>query len=355
MKKIIVIVTTLLVFCTAISLIGKDKKTKRGGLQPYTIPLPEFVADYYDKMPLPEGNPLTKEGVELGRKLFYDKQLSVNNTISCGSCHKQEFAFSDNRKFSLGVHDSVGIMNSMALFNMGWAKAFFWDGRSPSLDEQMTDPIINRLEMAGNWGDVLNRLNADPHYPAMFKKVFGTDKINSSLVMKAMTQFELTLVSFNTKFDKYYFDGEADALTPQEERGLDIFFGYGSCNHCHSDVLLTDNFFRNNGLDLNPHPGLYNTTGKETDRGRMKVPSLRNIALTAPYMHDGRFATLEDVLDFYSTGIQQKSPNIDEHIVPLGRGLQLTPAQKQDLIAFLHTLTDSSFIKNKAFSDPNIK
>lgn len=353
MKKLIVIATILILFM-ALSLIGKDKKVKSTGLSPYTVPLPGFVADYFDKMPLPADNPLTKEGIALGRMLFYEKKLSINNTLSCGSCHKQQFAFSDNRRFSSGVHDSAGIINSMALFNMGWARSFFWDGRAPSLDEQMTEPIINRLEMAATWGDVLDKLNADPRYPALFKKVFGTDKINSTLVMKAMTQFELTLVSFNTKFDKYYFEGEADALTPQEERGLDIFFGFGSCNHCHSDVLLTDNFFRNNGLDLEPHPGLYNTTGKETDRGRMKVPSLRNVALTAPYMHDGRFATLEEVIGFYSTGIQQKSPNVDEHIVPLGKGLNLTAEQKQDLIAFLHTLTDSSFITNPKFSDPNL-
>ena len=138
----------------------------------------------------------------------------------------------------------------------------------------------------------------------------------------------------------------------QEQRGLNIFFGVGQSNHCHSDVLLTDNFFRNNGLDLVPQPGLYNTTGKETDRGRMKVPTLRNVALTAPYMHDGRFKTLDEVLNFYSTALHQKSPNIDEHIVPLGRGLYLSEGQRADLIAFLNTLTDSSFINNRAFSDP---
>lgn len=351
MKKL-TIVAVLVSICTIVTLAGNKKSKTIGGLTPYTIPLPGFVGDYFDKMPVDPENPLTVEGIALGRRLFYDKKLSANNTLSCGSCHKQQFAFADNKQFSLGVHDSIGIMNSMSLFNMGWAKNFFWDGRAPSLPEQANDPIVNRIEMASNWGDVLNNLHKDKDYPRLFKKVFGSDKINSTMVMRALTQFELTLVSFNTKFDKYYFDGQADALTAQEERGLDIFFGFGNCNHCHSDVLLTDNFFRNNGLDLNPKPGLYNTTGKETDRGRMKVPSLRNVALTAPYMHDGRFRTLDEVIDFYSTGIHQKSPNIDEHMVPFGSGLQLTPEQKADLIAFLHTLTDSSFIKNKAFSDP---
>lgn len=352
MRKLTAIATLLILF-TAVSLAGKDKKSK--GLSPYKIPLPEFVSDYFDKMPQDEENPLTVEGIALGRRLFYEKKLSANNTLSCGSCHKQEHAFADNRQFSLGVHDSVGIINTMPLFNLGWARALFWDGRSPTLQEQVTEPLINRLEMAGTWGDVLDKLQQDKDYPRLFRKVFGTDRINSTQVMKALAQFEMTMVSFNTRFDQYYFDGRADALTAQEERGLDIFFGFGNCNHCHSDVLLTDNFFRNNGLDLNPQPGLYNTTGKETDRGRMKVPSLRNVALTAPYMHDGRFKSLDEVLDFYSKGVQQKSPNIDEHMVPFGKGLYLSDAQKADLVAFLKTLTDSSFISNPAFSDPNRK
>lgn len=350
MKKFSVIVTVIILFA-AIALEGKGKRGKR--LTPYEIPLPEFVGDYFDKMPVDEENPLTEEGVALGRKLFYDKKLSADNTISCGSCHQQQYAFADNRQFSLGVHDSLGIINAMPLFNLGWGRAFFWDGRAPSLREQVTEPIINRKEMAGTWGDVLHKLQEDKAYPRLFLRVFGSDKITSTNVMKALAQFELTLVSFNSRFDKYYFGGQADVLSPREERGLDIFFGYGNCNHCHSDVLLTDNFFRNNGLDLNPEPGLYNTTGKETDRGRMKVPSLRNIALTAPYMHDGRFKTLEEVVSFYSTGIHQKSPNVDEHIEPMGKGLFLNAEQQADLVAFLKTFTDSSFISNPAFSDPN--
>jgi len=342
----------LLLLCAGAHLLGKDRKVKVGGLTPYVIPLPEFVGDYFDKMPPDPENPLTEEGIALGRKLFYDKRLSADNSISCGSCHRQEFAFADNHRFSLGVHDSVGIINTMPLFNLGWSRKLFWDGRAGSLLEQVNEPVINRLEMATTWGQVMSKLQQDKEYPRLFKKVFGTDQINSTLIMKALVQFEMTLVSFNTRFDQYYFGGRADVLTPEEERGLDIFFGFGNCNHCHSDVLLTDNYFRNNGLDLDPHPGLYNTTGKETDRGRFKVPSLRNVALTAPYMHDGRFTTLEEVVDFYSTGIQQKSPNVDEHIVPLGKGLFLSPQQRSDLVAFLRTLTDSSFIRNPAYSDP---
>lgn len=349
MKKLLVIAAVLSGVLVLQTSAGKDKKRHKA----YNVNLPGFVGDYFDPMPIPEDNPVTAEGVALGRKLFYDKRLSADHTISCGSCHKQEFAFADNKQFSTGVNGQPGVRNSMSLVNLGWGKHFFWDGRAASLEEQVTDPITNKLEMANTWGVVLERLQQDPQYVRQFQKAFGPGKINSDLVMKALGQFERTLVSFNTRFDQYYFEGNAKALTPQEERGLDIFFGIGQCNHCHSDVLLTDNFFRNNGLDLAPQPGLYNTTGKETDRGRMKVPSLRNVALTAPYMHDGRFKNLGEVLDFYSTSLQQKSPNIDEHIVPLGRGLFLNDGQRADLIAFLHTLTDSSFITNPAFSDPN--
>ncbi len=349
MKKLYFILTACFLFLALHWGIGKDKGRS---LKAYQVVLPEFVADYFDPMPpLPAGI-MTAEGVSLGRKLFYDNRLSKDNTLNCGSCHKQAFAFADNIKFSIGIDNKVGIINSMPIFNVAWASHFFWDGRAASLEEQMKDPITNPREMGSNWSDVLVKLNADSMYRRVFYLVFGSSDIDSSLVIRSISQFIRTLVSFNTRFDQYYFEGRADALTPQEERGLDMFFGIGGCNHCHSDVLLTDNYFRNNGLDAQPAPGLYQTTGKETDRGRVKVPSLRNVGLTAPYMHDGRFATLEEVLEFYSSGIQQKSPNIDEHMLPLGKGLRLTKEQKEDLIAFLHTLTDSSFIHNPAFSNP---
>jgi cytochrome c peroxidase len=353
MKKLGVICCGCLILVLAQMVTGKGQRQEQDLPRPHTLDLPEFVADYFDPMPVPADTPLTKEGIELGRRLFYDKGLSVNHTISCGSCHRQEFGFSDHVAFSKGVGDSLGVLNAMPLVNLGWARHLFWDGRSASLEEQISDPITNKLEMANTWEAVLAYTRSHEQYPTLFKQVFGTDSIHKTHIMKAIAQFERSLASFNTRFDRYYFEGAADALTQKEERGLDIFFGYGNCNHCHSDVLLTDNFFRNNGLDLSPQPGLWKTTGLETDRGRMKVPTLRNIALTAPYMHDGRFATLEEVLDFYNTGIHQKSPNIDEHMVPMGRGLFLTPDQKSDLIAFLHTLTDSSFISNPAFRDPN--
>jgi cytochrome c peroxidase len=350
MRKIVIIGLLLL-----LSFVGIAMREKSAPLKPYKVVVPEFVGDYFEPIHIAPDNPLSEEGVALGRRLFYDTKLSSNNTISCGSCHLQQYAFADNKAFSLGVHDSVGIMNSMPIFNLGWGRQFFWDGRADGLVEQATDPIINTKEMASNWADVLAHLQEDKQYPTLFERVFGSSTINATMVAKALAQFQMSITSFNTRFDQYYFEGDATALTPQEERGLDIFFGFGNCNHCHSDVLLTDNFFRNNGLDEQPDPGLYNTTGKATDRGRFKVPSLRNIALTAPYMHDGRFKTLEEVVAFYSTGIKGKSPNLDEHIEPFKYGLHLTPEQQADVVAFLRTLTDSSLLNNKAYSNPFAK
>ncbi len=223
MKKVLIIAILLAAILAIQVSTGRDKKKQR----PYALALPEFVGDYFDPMPIPQDNPITEEGVALGRQLFYDKRLSADNTISCGSCHKQEFAFSDNKQFSTGVKGQAGVRNSMSLVNLGWGKHFFWDGRAASLEEQVTDPVTNKLEMANTWGVVLERLQQDKRYVKLFEKTFGPGKINSDLVMKALGQFERTLVSFNTRFDQYYFEGNAKALTPAEERGLDIFFRGG--------------------------------------------------------------------------------------------------------------------------------
>ncbi len=350
MKKCLAIAAVLLLMLsvsTAVS-IGQDAPRPL----PYTLNLPEFVSIYFEPMPVPEDNPLTIEGVSLGRKLFYEKRLSTDHTMSCATCHQQENGFADFRQFSIGLHNEIGVRNAMALVNLGWEKRLFWDGRSPSLEHQVNDPIINPIEMNNNWNNVVSLLRSVPEYPALFKSAFGSDEIDSNMVMKALAQFERTLVSFNTRFDAYYFNGIADTLTGEEIRGLDIFMGRGNCNHCHSDVLLTDNMFRNNGLDARPDEGYAKVTGNKSDIGKFKVPSLRNVATTAPYMHDGRFATLRDVVDFYSEGINPKSPNIDLHMEPFGKGLRLTAEEKKDLIAFLKTLTDYEFLRNPDFADP---
>lgn len=350
MKKILIIAIALLGLLLADTAVSPGQHAS--GPTPYTLRMPEFVSIYFDPMPIPEDNPLTVEGIYLGRKLFYEKRLSANHTMSCATCHQQENGFADFRQFSLGLHDEVGIRNSMAIVNLGWEKRLFWDGRATSLEHQISDPVTNPIEMNNSWDTVVQTLQNTPEYPALFYKAFGSTAIDSNAVMKALAQFERTLVSFNTRFDAYYFNGIADTLTEEEARGLELFMGRGNCNHCHSDVLLTDNMFRNNGLDAKPDEGYAKVTGKKTDIGKFKVPSLRNVAATAPYMHDGRFATLRDVVDFYSEGIQPRSPNIDVHMEPLGKGLRLTIEEKKELMAFLKTLTDYEFLKNPDFAAP---
>lgn len=315
--------------------------------------LPDFVITYYGRMPVPPDNPTTEEGVALGRKLFYDSRLSRNNTMNCGTCHRQGHGFSDFRQFSIGLDNQTGLRNAPGLANVGFVSQLFWDGRAHSLEQQARDPITNPIEMDSKWDTIVTRLNTDSLYPALFYKAFGSSLIDSIHILKAIAQFERTFISFNSRYDAFYFEGNIDTFTQKELKGLDIFMGKGFCNHCHSDVLLTDNFFRNNGLDAKPDSGLAKITHKKEDIGKFKVPSLRNIAVTAPYMHDGRFATLRDVVDFYSDSVHPSSPNIDAHMEPFGYGLHLTEEEKNDLIAFLKTLTDSSFLKNPAYTRPD--
>lgn len=320
-----------------------------------TIQVPEYVKTYVGEMKHPSDNPLTVEGVALGRKLFYEKMLSDNMTISCGSCHKQENAFDDPRPFSEGTHGAFGDRNAMAIVNLGWNTGFFWDGRRTTMEEQAHDPVTNPIEMANTWVEVVKRLQNSTTYPDLFYKAFGTKTVDSNLVVKAIAQFERTLVSYNTRFDKYYYGSDSAALTVQEKNGLTIFTGKGFCNNCHlMNTQFTDNMFRNNGLDVNPvDAGRMKFTGQSVDRGKFKVPTLRNIAQSAPYMHDSRLKTLEEVVDFYSSKIQQSSPNIDEHMPDFGSGLNLTMQEKADLVAFLKTLSDQEFLTNPNFSDPN--
>ncbi|MCW3122996.1 MAG: hypothetical protein JWQ38_2488 [Flavipsychrobacter sp.] len=320
-----------------------------------TVEVPAFVKKYVGAMPSPPDNQLTAEGVALGRMLFYEKLLSNNRTISCASCHEQKNAFDDRRPFSKGTNGAEGNRNAMAIINAAWDKQFFWDGRRASLEGQAHDPVTNPIEMANNWTEVVSRLQSNMLYPTLFFKAFGTKTIDSNLAMKAIAQFERTLVSFDSRFDKYYHLGDTTVFTAQEKSGFNIFTGKGMCNNCHlMNTLLTDHEFKNNGLDAAPaDAGLMKFTGIASDRGKFKVPTLRNIAMTAPYMHDSRFTTLEQVVNFYSTGIQQSSPNIDEHMPAFGNGLNLTSQEQSDLVVFLKTFTDQAFLKDPDFSDPH--
>lgn len=303
---------------------------------------------------MPVDNPLTEEGVALGRRLFHEPALSQDNSLSCASCHRQENAFSDPRAFSIGVDGSLGTRNAMPLINLAWGTGMFWDGRVHGLEAQAHDPVVNPIEMNNEWALVEQRLNADPTYRSMFQAAFGTDLADSALVTKAIAQFERTLVSFGSPFDRYWYGGDPNAMSEEAINGLALFKSQGKCAGCHVLGLFTDNVFRNNGLDLNPtDPGSGGITGAVADIGKFKVPSLRNVAVTGPYMHDSRFATLEEVLGFYNGGVRMGSPNVDGHMDFWGMNPSpFSPDEINDLHAFLNALTDTTFLNNPAHAAP---
>jgi len=287
---------------------------------------------------------MTVEGVELGRKLFNDPVLSANNTLACINCHMPESSFSDPNQFSTGIDGFLGNRNSSALINLGWSSSFNWDGSVKSLEEQAFEPVTNSLEMHNSWNNVENTLNQDEEYLLLFKQAYNIDYIDSTHVVMAIAQFERTLISDNSKFDKFY-RGES-TMTASELNGYAIFNSEkGDCFHCHGTALFTDNLFHNNGLDIEPFLdlGLGIITENASDNGKFKTPSLRNIEVSAPYMHDGRFETLEEVIDHYDSG-GHFSSTVDPLMKKLGVGLNLTNQEKSDLIAFLKTLTDYDYI-----------
>ncbi len=322
---------------------------------PYELRIPQGLPPM--ETFIPANNPMTVEGVALGRKLFYEPMLSDDNTQSCGSCHLQAFGFAEPQQFSVGIDGSVGTRNAMALINLGWNQfGFFWDGRAATLEDLVFEPVRNPIEMNTTWPEVEAKLNGSEEYRTMFKEAFDVDVIDSVHVSKAISQFIRTLISGNSKFDKWY-NQQAIQLSESELRGFVLFNSEGAdCFHCHGlGGLITDNRFRNNGLDVDfsSDEGRYLVTGDEADKGKFRVPTLRNIELTAPYMHDGRFFTLEQVIDHYSEHIET-SATLDPLMELVGNGgAQLTQQEKQDLLAFLRTFTDEDFKTNPEFSDPN--
>ena len=317
------------------------------GTHPYGMP----VSQRFPQLNLPADNPLTEEGVALGARLFADKRLSINNTQSCLSCHDRGHAFADAHRFSTGAEGQTGKRNSMALFNLAWHGSFFWDGRAKTLREQVLMPIQDAHEMNESLPRVVTKLQGDASYEQAFAKAFGSPGIDTDRLAKALEQHLLTLVSDDSKFDRAV--RKEAKLSDSETRGLQLFVTEfdparglrgADCFHCHGGMLFTNHAFHNNGLKLaHGDIGRMAVTGLAADQGKFKTPSLRNIALTAPYMHDGRFATLEEVVEHYSTGVTQSEtldPNLAKH--PKA-GLQLTAQEKADLVAFLCTLTDEAF------------
>ena len=323
---------------------------------PYTLQIPELFEQKLLPPVIPTDNPLTVEGIALGKRLFFDKILSGNQTQSCAHCHRPQDAFSHAFQFSPGANGDLGNRNSMPLFNNAWnyEELFTWDGKEFSLENQAFEPVTNPIEMNADWQEIENRLNGHDSYPELFRQVFGPGRIDSVMVVKAIAQFQRTLISANSKFDRYLLGQES--LTPEESNGFAIFMdeAKGDCFHCHgsdNNPLWTDNDFHNNGLDATfTDLGLGAVTGDSNDNGKFKTPTLRNLVYTSPYMHDGRFTTLEEVIDFYSEGLQH-SPTIDPLMKNVNQGgVRLTSQEKSDLKAFLLTLTDPDFIRNPAFN-----
>jgi cytochrome c peroxidase len=335
-------------------------------VSPSATPVSLEHPTYFGSPSIPQNNPTTKEGVLLGRMLFYEKKLSGNNTMSCGSCHRQKFAFSDSSAFSKGIDGVNGQRSTMALSNLAWQGKFFWDGRANNLEEQVPSPIQNPIEMHENISNAIHKLQATSTYPPLFKAAFGSQTISTENISKAIAQFERTLISSNSRYDQFR-SGNPAALNNQEKSGYLLFFTHpvpasnlrgGNCGDCHSGDLQQNKTFQNNGIDsVYSDLGLAAISGNSNDSAKFKVPSLRNIALTAPYMHDGRFNTLQEVLDHYNAHVNGKakffSPLMMASNTGGGTQLDLTPQEIADIIAFLNTLTDTAFTTDPAFSDPH--
>ncbi|NIG55746.1 cytochrome-c peroxidase [Chitinophaga sp. Cy-1792] len=322
---------------------SRDKATTpafEGFVQPAGFPLPVYHL---------AGNPVTREGFELGRKLFYEPRLSRNNTISCGSCHLQSSAFTHHgHDISHGIDDRLGSRNAPPIMNLAWNTTFMWDGGIFDLDLQPVAPISNFVEMDEKVSNVLEKLKATPPYPELFRKAFGSKDITTATMMKAMSQFMVMVVSDQAKYDSVR-RGQT-TFTPDESRGYALFQQH--CNSCHREPLFTDHSFRNNGIGPGPNndSGRFAITLKPGDMYAFRVPSLRNLAYTAPYMHDGRFYTLQGVLTHYTSEITDM-PTLDP-ILKTGDkpGIALSATEQQQLLIFLNTLNDKKFITDKRFS-----
>ncbi len=301
-----------------------------------------------EHFPVPEynfkNNPVTKDGFELGRKLFYDPILSASGTVSCGSCHHQEAGFADPGKAkSEGINGFLGKRNSPALANLAWFPSFMADGGINHIEIMPVAPITDSLEMGNSLFDAVAKLNSSPTYRKLFKRAFDVDSISDQKLLYALAQFMGMMISAESKFDEQLLGKKV--FTKSEERGYNIF--KQNCASCHSGALTTDFSFKNNGLDITSDDiGGARITQKESDRGKFKVPSLRNVELSFPYMHDGRFNTLEEVIDHYTDGIKP-TPNLADE---LKQPIILSEYDKQDLIQFLTTLTDYNYISKPSLA-----
>lgn len=298
-----------------------------------------------------EKNPLTKNGIALGRQLFYDNILSRDSTVSCAFCHLSYTNFTHvDHKLSHGIEDRIGTRNSLSLMNLAWQKTFMWDGGVTSLDVQPLAPLTSSFEMDIDPDELINRLDSSKIYPNLFKQAFGKDaEISGYYMFRAMSQFMLTLNTYNSKYDRVMRKEDGVHFTENEQKGLEVF--RAQCASCHQEPLFTDGTFQNNGLAIDSSlndGGRIKITGNPKDSLKFKVPSLRNIEVSYPYMHDGRYKSLQMVLFHYTNGIADSKTLAPQ----LKKGLDLKEDDKRNLIAFLKTLTDMKFLRNKEHAYP---
>jgi cytochrome c peroxidase len=331
---------------TGAALMTAGKLDLPARFTPYRLAIGETFA-----IPaLPRDNPLIEERVGLGKKLFHETILSRNGQVSCATCHDVGHAFAQPDRVSVGVDGRRGTRNAMPLFNLAWKSSFFWDGRAKSLREQVLMPIQDHVEMDESLPDVVAKLSDHPDYPELFARAFNSSEVTAERIGLALENYLFTLTSSESKFDRA-MRGEM-ALSDTEKRGFELFFTeyeprtgqFGAdCFHCHGGALFTDNQFHNNGLAPTEDRGVFASSGLARDQGKFATPSLRNVSLTAPYMHDGRFATLEEVVGHYTSGIH-RSPTLDPNLAKHpDQGLDLSKEDQRALVAFLLTLTDEKF------------
>lgn len=294
-----------------------------------------------DDILIPADNPMTREKVELGRLLFFEKRISADGTVACATCHMPDRGFSNARQYGVGVEGKLGVRNVPTVLNAAYYTSQFWDGRAKTLEEQAQGPILNPAEMASSEERVVRVLGAIPAYREAFRRAFGDPAVSLDRTAKAIASFERTLLSGGSPFDRWRFEGAESAVPAEAKRGFELFKTKAQCVKCHLvdefSAPFTDNKFHNIGIGMDrkkPELGREEITKEPKDRGKFKTPSIRDAALTAPYMHDGRFNTLEEVIDFYDKG-GHPNPNLDPDIFPL----KLTPGEKKDLAAFIRTLT----------------
>lgn len=337
LKYITIFTCTLCLLVIIYSCKKSQEPTNIG--KKITLSFPAYFPRNYT---VPTQNALTDSRAALGKMLFFDTNLSKDKKISCASCHIPEFAFSDPGKvFSDGVNGGKTTRNTPMIFNAVYQKEFFLDGRAKSLEEQALGPLTHPKEMGMTEAEIVQTVKANPEYVKRFKECYG--EVNIKNICAALASFERTIISTSSPFDRDML-GDTTALTPAQKRGRALFFSFKiGCQKCHNGPNLTNREFMNIGLDEDyADEGLYEITKNEEDKGKFITPSLRNIALTAPYMHDGRFKTLEEVIDFYATG-GKDHPNKAAQM----SSFTLTPSQKSDLIAFLQSLTDDQFQPKK--------